>query len=174
MANDRCERCGERRWVPIAYGYPGGEMFAAAERGEIELGGCVLIEGAPSRRCRVCGLAEGQYPWDWTGFDGPRTSEFAEFHSILSAVALDAVTADPGLLPEFALSFDGYAAFDDRELFRIAQKVEADFQASGKVPANLVALRCCLFAAQRGFHHRGETMEGPYVDAILAAIRRHL
>ncbi len=107
MTTSRCERCGFGRWVTIAYGYPGEEMAAAAARGEIELGGCLIEEGAPRRRCRVCGLAEGQEPLDWSGVDGPNRGEFAEFHKVLSKDVVDAVAGDPSLVSEFALSFDG-------------------------------------------------------------------
>jgi hypothetical protein len=40
--------------VPIAYGFPGPEMFEAAERGEIVLGGCTVDAGNPTRSCQ-CG-----------------------------------------------------------------------------------------------------------------------
>ena len=50
------ERCPECRGlvVPIAYGLPGPEMFDAAERGEIVLGGCVLEVDNPTHSC-PCG-----------------------------------------------------------------------------------------------------------------------
>ena len=35
------------RIVPIAYGLPTAEGFAAAKRGEIELGGCIVAPGYP-------------------------------------------------------------------------------------------------------------------------------
>jgi hypothetical protein len=111
---------------------------------------------------------------DWNGVDGPKRGEFAEFHKVLSKELVEGVAGDPGLVSEFALSFDGYEAVGKAELFRIARKVEAEFDATGRIRANLVELRCCLFAAQRGFHHRGETMAGPYVDALMAAIRRNV
>ena len=50
---ERCPECRELV-VPIAYGLPGPEMFEAAERGEIVLGGCVLEPGNPTRSC-PCG-----------------------------------------------------------------------------------------------------------------------
>ena len=40
--------------VTIAYGFPGPEMFEAAERGEIVLGGCTIDTGNPTRTC-PCG-----------------------------------------------------------------------------------------------------------------------
>jgi len=44
-----CRLCGGRT-IPIAYGFPGDDLFEAAERGEIVLGGCVLSGDDPSRR----------------------------------------------------------------------------------------------------------------------------
>lgn len=52
----RCPRCGALP-TPIAYGYPSVEMFEAAERGEVLLGGCVVFEGQPTGRCGGCGAA---------------------------------------------------------------------------------------------------------------------
>jgi hypothetical protein len=111
----------------------------------------------------VCRLAEAKYPRDWTGYDGPRTGEFAEFHSILSTVALDAVTADPGLVPSSRSALTATPPSVIGSSSGSRRRSKPIFRRVGKVPVNLVALRCCLFAAQRGFHHRGETMEGPYV-----------
>ena len=37
--------------VSIAYGFPGPEMFEAAERGEIVFGGCTIDTGNPTRTC---------------------------------------------------------------------------------------------------------------------------
>ncbi|CAA9560997.1 MAG: hypothetical protein AVDCRST_MAG70-1662 [uncultured Thermomicrobiales bacterium] len=51
----RCPACAETvRPVPIAYGMPGPEMVAAAERGEILLGGCVVSPDNPTHRCPRC------------------------------------------------------------------------------------------------------------------------
>lgn len=64
MANandDTCPACGGRT-TPIAYGYPGPEMIEAAERGEIELGGCTVFDGQPTRRCRTCGAESDLRP----------------------------------------------------------------------------------------------------------------
>lgn len=48
-----CATCGERL-LPIAYGYPGLDMWEAAERGEIVLGGCTVDPGMPRFTCRSC------------------------------------------------------------------------------------------------------------------------
>ena len=39
-----CPRCGVRA-VPILFGLPTFEAFEAADRGEIVLGGCLVVEG---------------------------------------------------------------------------------------------------------------------------------
>lgn len=53
-----CPRCGSRDVVRIVYGLPTYETFQRAERGEFELGGCVVGRegGDPNRFCRSCGL----------------------------------------------------------------------------------------------------------------------
>lgn len=54
-----CPRCGQHAVVPVLYGYPSDEAFAAADRGEIALGGCDIGDGTPRDvRCRAC---------DWDG-----------------------------------------------------------------------------------------------------------
>lgn len=53
-APDRRCHCGGRL-VPITYGYPGHEMWEAADRGEIVLGGCVVFDEQPTARCSACG-----------------------------------------------------------------------------------------------------------------------
>lgn len=52
-----CPRCGSRA-VPILRGYPSPEGFAAAERGEVVLGGCVIAHDDPHFACVGvdCGL----------------------------------------------------------------------------------------------------------------------
>ena len=49
-----CPRCSGSA-VKIAYGLPSLEGFEAAERGDIELGGCVIFEDKPDWHCRACG-----------------------------------------------------------------------------------------------------------------------
>ena len=53
---DRCSECG-KPVVPIAYGFPGPEMFEAAERCEIILGGCMIVADNPTHRC-PCGTTK--------------------------------------------------------------------------------------------------------------------
>ncbi len=55
-----CPKCGSTKTVPILYGYPSYEAFEAAERGEILLGGCELIDGMPHEDY---GCLECRYRW---------------------------------------------------------------------------------------------------------------
>lgn len=55
-----CPRCGSTDAIRILYGYPAFEMFEAAERGEIRLGGCMVWPESPDYECRGCGTA---LPW---------------------------------------------------------------------------------------------------------------
>lgn len=52
-----CPRCGSDAVVPIIYGYPGPELLAEAEAGQVELGGCLVGGDEPDWRCRQCGFA---------------------------------------------------------------------------------------------------------------------
>ena len=50
----KCPACGGKL-IPILYGLPDPEGFAAAERGEIALGGCTVMGDDPQLRCFTCG-----------------------------------------------------------------------------------------------------------------------
>ena len=45
-----CPICGAPA-VEIAYGYPGPELFDAADRGEVVLGGCIVDASNPTHMC---------------------------------------------------------------------------------------------------------------------------
>lgn len=49
-----CPKCGSLDVVPILYGYPMPEAMAAAEKGAIELGGCLVGERDPRKKCKAC------------------------------------------------------------------------------------------------------------------------
>jgi hypothetical protein len=50
-----CRRCGGTM-KPIWYGYPDRELFEAADRGDVAIGGCVIPMGdIPQWRCFDCG-----------------------------------------------------------------------------------------------------------------------
>lgn len=167
MRDQLCVRCGFARWIPILYGYPAGEAFEAAERGELEIGGCAVREGW-NRRCRVCRLIEGEPP-DWDAMDGPTDGEFREFHRPLSADLLDELNKTVRV-EELALSFDGYAALGD-EIYPVVAAAAKAFSRTGRLPTNLVILRTCLFFEQRGAHHRGDGMDRPYIHALVESLR---
>jgi hypothetical protein len=48
--------CGAQTAVPIVYGLPGPDIFEAAERGEVAIGGCVIgrPDGDPHWACPAC------------------------------------------------------------------------------------------------------------------------
>jgi hypothetical protein len=52
-----CPRCGGVA-IPIVHGLPGLELFEAADRGEVALGGCMVFDEQPEWVCRGvdCGL----------------------------------------------------------------------------------------------------------------------
>lgn len=50
-----CPACGSRDVVPVIHGMPDDEAQAAARRGEVELGGCLVWPRKPDRHCRACG-----------------------------------------------------------------------------------------------------------------------
>ena len=51
----QCTKCSSKEnVVPIAYGYPGPEMWKESEMGEIKLGGCGIVENAPEWYCNKC------------------------------------------------------------------------------------------------------------------------
>jgi hypothetical protein len=65
----KCPTCAVGKLIPIVYGMPGSELVEQSERGEIELGGCVvsievfdsergLISGDPELICPKC---EGRF-----------------------------------------------------------------------------------------------------------------
>ncbi|MDD4083399.1 MAG: hypothetical protein PHD05_08470 [Sphaerochaetaceae bacterium] len=56
MGEKICPACSSADTIPIIYGYPTPEAMLAAERGEIALGGCCIIESQPQRHCKKCGL----------------------------------------------------------------------------------------------------------------------
>lgn len=53
-----CRSCNSLCTIPICYGKPGPDLEMAAARGLVELGGCVVEENMPTRRCLDC-----RYAW---------------------------------------------------------------------------------------------------------------
>ena len=51
-----CPRChAAARMLPIVFGLPMPELVAAADRGEVALGGCLMTGEDPTHRCAACG-----------------------------------------------------------------------------------------------------------------------
>jgi len=63
VTHDRqtCPTCQTDTVVPVVYGFPTDDTFEAADRGEVALGGCVIIDapwehrGQRELRCTTCG-----------------------------------------------------------------------------------------------------------------------
>lgn len=58
----RCPRCGSYRIVRILYGLPPADVGAAAGRGEVILGGCMVGEDPPEWGCGDCHWEQGLAP----------------------------------------------------------------------------------------------------------------
>jgi hypothetical protein len=56
VQDDACPKGGQHDPIRIAYGFPSGDMFEAADRGEIVLGGCLISRSSPTTSCRKCGM----------------------------------------------------------------------------------------------------------------------
>ena len=54
MTHQPCARCGSTDVVEIVYGLPGADLWESSQRGEIELGGCVIEPDAPDYACGSC------------------------------------------------------------------------------------------------------------------------
>jgi hypothetical protein len=54
-----CPVCGSASVIPILWGRRAAEEYAAAERGEIALGGCFLFKNMPAWYCRDCAKGFG-------------------------------------------------------------------------------------------------------------------
>lgn len=57
----RCPACGSADVIPILHGLPDHDMFQAAERGEIAIGGCVIHSSSPTDVCRACDTEFGSF-----------------------------------------------------------------------------------------------------------------
>jgi len=50
MDDEVCPRCGGTP-ASVVYGFPGPDLSKEARRGEVVLGGCVILNGRPLSRC---------------------------------------------------------------------------------------------------------------------------
>jgi hypothetical protein len=51
---EQCPKCGSRKIVPIAYGFPSGTTVEKGKRREIILGGCMIDLDSPRYGCLDC------------------------------------------------------------------------------------------------------------------------
>jgi hypothetical protein len=65
-----CPRCGGAT-RHILYGLPDPDAFDEAERGEIELGGCLVHDLQPNARCTECHVGLRRGPEGWEVMDPP-------------------------------------------------------------------------------------------------------
>jgi len=49
-----CPKCKSKKVVPIVYGLPSMELFEEANREEVALGGCTVMDGQPEWHCKAC------------------------------------------------------------------------------------------------------------------------
>lgn len=54
----KCPSCKNGKLIPIVYGMPDGELIEQSERGEVELGGCIVTEVFDSKLGAVSGDPE--------------------------------------------------------------------------------------------------------------------
>lgn len=55
MPKKKCPACGSTDIVKILYGMPTHEAYEAAERGELVIGGCCVLDIKPTKHCKACG-----------------------------------------------------------------------------------------------------------------------
>jgi hypothetical protein len=69
---------------------------------------------------------------------------------------------------EFALSYDGYAYWDD--LIDLANNTMRFWTRDRSLPEGIDELRGCLFYEQRRWHHRGDEPRGRSADYVWALV----
>ena len=68
-----CPSCGGPGSIPIVYGYPTIETMQRAQRGEVALGGCIIMPNQPHQTlCARC--AEEAYEAEFARFFGDAPS----------------------------------------------------------------------------------------------------
>ena len=129
---------------------------------------------APVAPARIAVRAEPVLVWT-DGRVAPKTGAFAP-------CAIANMSLDPESVPgpdlgweklnEFALSYDGYAYWDD--LPELAHRSLTGWIRDDSLPAGLDELRACLFYEQRRWHHFGDAPNGrslEYLWDLATAIR---
>ena len=80
-----CPRCGQENSVRLVWGLPAPDTMERAERGLVELGGCMVEPKAPEFACRSCGL-------QW-GHESDPTADEQELADLLGVRYADVVRA---------------------------------------------------------------------------------
>ena len=60
----KCPHCGSSAVIPILYGDPAPKAWNAAERDELQLGGCCVENGMPVWHCKKCDFEFGKLTLD--------------------------------------------------------------------------------------------------------------
>lgn len=102
------------------------------------------------------------------------TGEFSEWALLNEDLSLDTVPAPSAPWPDimmFALTYDGYALWDEVGAF--ANRMRDEWGARRILPSELDSLRACLFFEQRRFRHFDQDPVGEdldYIHALLSGI----
>jgi hypothetical protein len=80
-----CPECRREDSVPLLWGLPDFEAMRLAERGQVALGGCMVMGENPAFACRSCGL-------EWGREDDP-TADEQELADLLGVRHVDVVRA---------------------------------------------------------------------------------
>ena len=110
----------------------------------------------------------------WTDAHHAPPGDFAA-RAIVNAAVTESVVPERGeswdIVSEFALSYDGYAYWDD--LPELAGRVLQGWTRDRHLPESLDELRACLFYEHRRWHHFGQDPAGRsagYIWALLEAV----
>jgi hypothetical protein len=154
-----CPACGGAG-IPILYGLPvAADLFEAADRGEVALGGCVINldpdHQDPDHRCSSCQHEWCQKPREWIAVPDENALWWPD-------------------VSDFALT---YNAYDRNGGFEGAAKVGhgalKTWERSGDLPDDLDIARAALFFEQRRYRHLDCQPEGEserYIRSLLGRI----
>jgi hypothetical protein len=127
-----CERCGAPA-VLIAYGLPGPTLEAAAARGDVELGGCVVHDDAPLWCCWACRgrLPHGGLCSPFREYCGGQLGPFRDLLGRLREARTAAALRD--LVPDLLASEGGRLAHGFAACWRLQWRA---LQRAGLIPAS--------------------------------------
>lgn len=128
----RCPLCGSARTTPIVYGLPGDEMLDEAQRGEIILGGCCIVEDQATHECRSC---SAKFLWE-PDEDEPNSGRVEIVNRTPSAEWVYPIEADAWSDEDYD-EWDKDEAEDEAAGVRLAGVV-ADAEAAGENVADAI------------------------------------